>query len=137
MCPWSSPPHQDITTGRRNARIAVHSSPSCFPPRLHRQYLITDTIRLVALTRIPRTFVYMPPEAIDDGSSYGPISSFGHVYLALFSLVPMVVKQLANRSVRDLTANNVLLTASLVAKISDLGNACIEKLRLGQLSKML
>ena len=39
---------------------------------LHRQYLITDTVRLVALTHIPRTFVYMPPEAIDDGSLYGP-----------------------------------------------------------------
>ena len=36
---------------------------------------------------------------------------------------------------RDLTANNILQTPSLVAKISDLGNACIEKLRLGQLGQ--
>jgi len=39
------------------------------------------------LTRIPGTFVYMPPEAFDESSQYGPrldIFSFGH--LALFTL---------------------------------------------------
>ena len=39
------------------------------------------------LTRIPGTFVYMPPEAFNEGSQYGPrldIFSFGH--LALFTL---------------------------------------------------
>ena len=39
------------------------------------------------LTRIPGTLVYMPPEAFDEGSRYGPqldIFSFGH--LALFAL---------------------------------------------------
>ena len=40
------------------------------------------------LTRLPGTLSYMPPEAFDEGSQYGPrldIFSFGH--LALFTLV--------------------------------------------------
>jgi len=40
-----------------------------------------------SLARIPGTVVYMPPEAFDKGSRYGPrldIFSFGH--LALFTL---------------------------------------------------
>ena len=38
---------------------------------------------------------------------------------------------------RDLSARNVLLTSSLVAKISDLGNARIVDLRPGQLARTL
>ena len=38
---------------------------------------------------------------------------------------------------RDLSARNVLLTSSLVAKISDLGNACIVNLHPGQLDRTL
>ena len=38
---------------------------------------------------------------------------------------------------RDLSARNVLLTSSLVAKISDLGNARIVDLQPGQLAKIL
>ena len=38
---------------------------------------------------------------------------------------------------RDLSARNVLLTSSLVAKISDLGNARIMELRPGQLARNL
>lgn len=38
---------------------------------------------------------------------------------------------------RDLTCRNILLTSSLVAKISDLGNARIVNLQPGQLSKTL
>ena len=42
------------------------------------------------LTRIPGTFVYMPPEAFDDSSRYGPkldIFSFGHLALFTFTQV--------------------------------------------------
>ena len=38
---------------------------------------------------------------------------------------------------RDLSARNILLTTSLVAKISDLGNARIVNLRPGQLARTL
>lgn len=38
---------------------------------------------------------------------------------------------------RDLTSRNILLTSSLVAKISDLGNARIVNLRPGQLARTL
>ena len=38
---------------------------------------------------------------------------------------------------RDLSARNVLLTSSLVAKISDLGNARIVNLQPGQLARTL
>ena len=38
---------------------------------------------------------------------------------------------------RDLSARNILLTSSLVAKISDLGNARIVNLRPGQLARTL
>ena len=33
----------------------------------------------------------------------------------------------------DLTANNVLITSSLVAKITDMGNSCIIELKRGQM----
>lgn len=50
--------------------------------------------------------------------------------LYLHTRVPPIVH-------RDLTARNILLTSSLVAKISDLGNARIVNLQPGQLAKTL
>lgn len=41
-----------------------------------------------ALTKVPGTFVYMAPEALDSGDSYGPsldVFSFGH--LALYTII--------------------------------------------------
>ena len=38
---------------------------------------------------------------------------------------------------RDLTAKNILLTSSMVAKISDMGNSCIIDMRSDQLAKTL
>jgi serine/threonine protein kinase len=38
---------------------------------------------------------------------------------------------------RDLTAKNVLLTSSLVAKITDMGNSCIVDMRPGQMARTL
>ena len=64
------------------------------------------------LTRIPGTFVYMPPEAFDESSQYGPrldIFSFGH--LALFTLT-----QVRNGHRRNGHRRNGHRTCSLLGK---------------------
>ena len=47
----------------------------------------------MTLSKVPGTFVYMPPEALDDRSHYGPsldIFSFGHLALYTITQVSIV-----------------------------------------------
>ena len=49
------------------------------------------------LTNLPGTLVYMPPEALDDRSRYGPsldIFSFGHLALFTITQVPIRTRQM-------------------------------------------
>ena len=96
----------------------------CFIPGIQLPLLVMEKLEFsldYLLENIPHLTPYLKHSILED-------TARGLLYL--HSREPSIIH-------RDLTANNVLLTSSLVAKITDMGNSRIVETRPGQMARTL